>query len=149
LSVLIPEDVWLTRFYNKKLVGKVESKPDAKGPRKPEPKSEVEKDPVAALLSADSVSGAQKGPAPGPSPAAVPPAVSPPKPVEREPEQLTVLGETVSQMAVARFLTVLEQSHYFTGARLVSTEQVKNVSPPKFKFEISIPIRSGAEGRRL
>jgi Tfp pilus assembly protein PilN len=132
MSVLIPENVWLTRFSNKK----AELKPEPRTTKKPDPKvdSKVEKDPVAALLAggaSQSVNKQGQGITQG------------------EVEQLIVQGEAISQMAVARFLTVLEQSHYFSGARLVSTEQVKNVKPAKFKFEFTIPIHANAEGKNL
>ena len=135
MSVLIPENVWLTKFSNKKGELKVEVKPEPKSAKKPDTKVDpkAEKDPVAALLAAPP-QGAIKQTQPGAQP---------------ESEQLVVQGEAISQMAVARFLTILEQSHYFSGARLVSTEQVKNVKPAKFKFEFTIPIHANAEGKNL
>jgi len=136
MSVLIPENVWLTRFSNKKGEAKAEIKIEPKSIKKPDAKGDpksFEKDPVAALLAGPPQTGVKPG--------------STSVPVESE--QLVVQGEAISQMAVARFLTILEQSHYFSGARLVSTEQVKNVKPAKYKFEFTIPIHANAEGKTL
>jgi Tfp pilus assembly protein PilN len=100
MSVLIPDDVWLTKFSNFS-----SSKVDAK---------------VA-------VKGAKSGPGPT--------------------DQLLVQGESPSQMAIARFLGVLEQSHYFAGARMISSEKVKEVKPAKYRFEFTIPVKASTGGK--
>jgi|GEM_PF-3743050 len=61
--------------------------------------------------------------------------------------QLLVKGEATSQLGVAKFLTILEKSHYFSGARLISSERMKDIKPTKFKFEFTIPVRAGVGGK--
>ncbi len=108
MSVLIPENVWLTRFLNQK------------------PKLE------------------SKTPMPERAPASGTPA-----PVLAPAEELIVEGEAVSQISIARFLTILEKSHYFSGARLVSSQQVKDSKPAKFKFQFNIPVKTGSREKTL
>jgi hypothetical protein len=63
------------------------------------------------------------------------------------PDQLLVKGESTSQLGMVKFLAILEKSHYFSGARLVSSERMKDVRPAKFRFEFTIPVRAGTGGR--
>jgi Tfp pilus assembly protein PilN len=65
----------------------------------------------------------------------------------KTPEQLLVKGEATSQMGMVRFLSILEKSHYFSGARLVFSERVKDIKPAKFKFEFTIPVKAGSGGK--
>jgi len=50
-------------------------------------------------------------------------------------------------MGVVKFLTILEKSHYFSGARMISSERVKEIKPAKFKFEFSIPVKATTGGK--
>jgi len=144
MSVLIPENVWLTRFSNSRKgparpAASEAPKPEKKTAAKADPKSE--KDPVAALLEQGVIPGAALA---GRNPAGE--GAQTGRTGGPEADLLLVQGEAISQMAVARFLTILEKSHYFSGARLVSTERMKGVKPAKFKFEFSIPIHAGTGG---
>jgi Tfp pilus assembly protein PilN len=65
----------------------------------------------------------------------------------KAPDQLLVKGEATSQMGVVKFLTILEKSHYFSGARMISSERVKDIKPAKFKFEFSIPVKATTGGK--
>jgi Tfp pilus assembly protein PilN len=62
-------------------------------------------------------------------------------------EQLLVRGEAISPMHVVKFLTVLEKSHFFAGARMISSEKVKDMKPAKFKFEFTIPVHANTGGK--
>ncbi|NDG84648.1 MAG: hypothetical protein EBX52_06370, partial [Proteobacteria bacterium] len=147
MSVLIPENVWLTRFSNTR---KGASKVDIKEALKPEKKIDAkadpkaDKDPVAALLGQDPAVVAS--PVAARSPAAG--GARPVHPAAPEPDLLVVQGEAISQMAVARFLTILEKSHFFSGARLVTTERIQSVKPAKYRFEFTIPIHAGTGGAK-
>ncbi|MBU6152766.1 MAG: PilN domain-containing protein [Bdellovibrionales bacterium] len=65
----------------------------------------------------------------------------------KNPEQLLVKGEATSQMGMVKFLTILENSHYFAGARLISSERMRDIKPPKFKFEFTIPVKAENGGK--
>jgi Tfp pilus assembly protein PilN len=69
------------------------------------------------------------------------------KPGAKNPEQLLVKGEAMSQLGMVKFLSILEKSHYFAGARLISSERMKDVKPAKYKFEFTIPVKAGTGGR--
>ena len=61
-------------------------------------------------------------------------------------DQLVIRGESNSQMAIAHFLTVLEKSHHFSGARMLSSEKESNIKPSKYKFEFTIPVHASTGG---
>ena len=96
MSILVPEDVWLTNFSNMKTGGK----------------------------------------APGG------------QPTTGSPESLVIKGYATSQLAVARFLKVLEESAFFTGARMISTEKEKEIKPSRYSFEFFIPVKMSGGSRR-
>jgi Tfp pilus assembly protein PilN len=98
MSILVPEDVWLTNFSNLKSGGK-----------------------TAAAAQA---------------------------PVSGSPESLVVKGYATSQLAVGRFLKTLEESAFFTGARMVSTEKEKDVKPARYSFEFFIPVKMSGGAKR-
>ncbi|NDF15642.1 hypothetical protein EB061_10020 [bacterium] len=98
MSILVPEDVWLTNFSNLKSGGKT---------------------PEAAQA-----------------------------PVAGNPESLVVKGYATSQLAVARFLKILEESAFFTGARMVSAEKEKEIKPARYSFEFFIPVKMSGGGKR-
>ena len=69
------------------------------------------------------------------------------KPGAKVSDQLLVKGEATSQMGMVKFLAILEKSHFFAGARLISSERMKDIKPAKFKFEFTIPVKAGTGGK--
>ena len=69
------------------------------------------------------------------------------KPGAKLPDQLLVKGEATSQIGMVKFLAILEKSHFFAGARLISSERMKDIKPAKFKFEFTIPVKAGTGGK--
>ncbi len=61
-------------------------------------------------------------------------------------ERLILKGEASSQEGVAEFLTILEKSHHFSGARINSSEKEADIKPARYKFEFSIPVRTSTGG---
>lgn len=96
MSILVPEDVWLTNFSNLKSGAKGVTGPGSGG----------------------------------------------------QPESLVIKGFATSQLAVARFLKVLEESSFFKGARMVSTEKEKEIKPSRFAFEFYIPVKMSGGAKR-
>jgi Tfp pilus assembly protein PilN len=96
MSILVPEDVWLTNFSNMKSTPK---------------------------------NGAAAGAA-------------------GQPESLVIRGYATSQLAVGRFLKILEESAFFTGARMVSAEKEKEIKPSRYSFEFFIPVKMSGGGKR-
>ena len=69
------------------------------------------------------------------------------KPGAKASDQLLVKGEATSQMGMVKFLSILEKSHFFSGARLISSERMKDIKPAKFKFEFTIPVKAVTGGK--
>jgi Tfp pilus assembly protein PilN len=54
--------------------------------------------------------------------------------------QLSLIGEADSQEIVAKFLTILEKSHHFSGVQIKYVEKEENIEPSRFKFEFTVPV---------
>ena len=59
---------------------------------------------------------------------------------------LLIKGEASSQDIIAQFLTGLEKSNHFAGVRMKVTEKEENISPARYKFEFTIPIKTATNG---
>jgi len=69
-------------------------------------------------------------------------------PAQNKPEGgvLLIRGESASQEIIAQFLISLEKSHHFAGVQLMNTEKETSITPVRYKFEFSIPIKTATNG---
>jgi Tfp pilus assembly protein PilN len=56
-------------------------------------------------------------------------------------DRVVLKGESSSPEGVAKFLRKLEGSQHFSGARMNYSEKEKDVSPSRYKFEMSVPVK--------
>ncbi len=61
-------------------------------------------------------------------------------------EVLLIKGEAVSQEIIAQFLIALEKSTHFSKVQIKYSEKESNISPTRYKFEFSIPIKATTNG---
>ena len=139
MSILIPEGIWLTSFSNLKAGSKaepvsqdspLEMTAEMRAVLMPKQQNAHTKHPEVATEPKDEVKVAKE--------------VKVTK-VDSS-EQLVVKGEASSQQMVAQFLSVLEQSHHFSGARIDFSEKEENIKPSRYKFEFIIPVKATTGG---
>ena len=63
-------------------------------------------------------------------------------------EHLVLRGVSSSQETIAKFLSKLEHSPHFFGARIISSEKELDINPVRYKFEFMVPVKAlpGGEG---
>lgn len=60
--------------------------------------------------------------------------------------KFAMTGDALTPEAIGRLLNAYENSYFFRGAKLKFSEQLENVQPPLYRFEINATVALGAGG---